>query len=200
MKYFEVKPIIDGAWHLFPDERWQCLKTGKSDKIWNYTKCQIVNDMTPVLFVQKYQTGCFPVEFNCPLWVNPLVTHRVADAIKQLSPNDIQRVPAKIEGEADEWEVLNILNLVDCLDYEYSKMTYKPFEEDKTQENILGFLKLVIDPEKVGDHHIFRMNPKMNRIIISETLLCTLREMQVTGLQVINVTDKYGDKYFNCEE
>lgn len=91
---------------------------------------------------------------------------------------DVDGIPSKMA-----YYVVNILDSVECLDYEHSV-----YEMD--EDYIDQIDTLVIDEEKAGNTHLLRLKNSYDNIILaSEELMKLCRGARVTGVQFVSPKD-----------
>lgn len=147
---------------------------------------------------------CQPVELNAPIElevINPgkvvdydnvsfsidVVSRRMADIIASFADNEIQRLPAVLDGDVENWEVLNILSHVDCIDYDQSEATFYPDNHPEKPGKPRGFTRLVIDIDRARGHHIFRPVDWEVALIVSDELRIAMESTGITGLEFLPV-------------
>lgn len=100
----------------------------------------------------------------------PVVWRSVVDALAELDPGAFQRFPVTVEGSGGEFDIVNVLAKVLCLDESRSEVSY--FTEADGRPDLVGqynmVLNLHVDPEVIGDHHLFRIDGWEVAIIVSE--------------------------------
>jgi hypothetical protein len=120
----------------------------------------------------------------------PVVRADIAQAIEKVAPGEVQRIPVLISGEAESYEVLNVLGLVDCLDEARSKVTYWT-EADGIPELVGTYLSVidpVIDPLRTENRAVFRMDRWFVPLIVNEAVARLLATSTGITLQQIQVT------------
>jgi hypothetical protein len=97
----------------------------------------------------------------------------------------VQRIPVEIETGNRDFEILNILDVVTCIDEknsEFMKWTEQDGRPDKT-----GALRMItrlrIDPCAAQGHHLFRIQEWPVALIASNALKEFLEQAAVTGIQ-----------------
>ena len=107
-----------------------------------------------------------------------------------LASQDVQLVPVDVEGQTDEFFILNVTRVVKCIDDEASDEVQYWKPEDGRPENI-GSYRAVhgmrIDPSKVGDAKVFRPWGWMVVVIISEEIKLALEDLGTIGAKFRDV-------------
>ena len=81
---------------------------------------------------------------------------------------------------------MNVLNVVDCLDYEKSEFEYSPRNSNK----IIGFKKFAFKFDKVIGHHIFKIPETLRAdIFISDELKQKIENSGLKGFKFIEMWD-----------
>jgi hypothetical protein len=122
------------------------------------------------------------------VFATTIVSSRLADLWQRIAGKDIQRIPADVEGDDGEWEVINIVSCVECISHEQSKITYYPDRHPEKPGKPSGVLKLVLDPDRIGDHHIFHPKDWETVTIVSDSVKRAMEEMGATGVDYWPVT------------
>ncbi|KQW80208.1 hypothetical protein ASC89_08920 [Devosia sp. Root413D1] len=112
----------------------------------------------------------------------PVVRCRIGDALEELCGPSIERFPVHIAG-VPGFEVLNVTSALDCFDYANSVYTLWPEGGDRPEKvgELRMVLELRIDPERVGNAHLFRVDGWPIALIASSFLKEVL-EGTATGL------------------
>ena len=129
------------------------------------------------------------IDINLTARCVPVVSERVGALFGRIAPTDVQRIPACV-GKADlEWEILNVLNLVDCLDYKKSTIDYYPadYPDREKAGQIFGIWQYFIRPAAVGGHHVFRVKDWTADVIVSEMVKDELENLGATGVSYEHV-------------
>lgn len=181
--YYKLGMGNGNRWHLslldtFPD--------GSAVDIWAY-RCKPIENLKPVPF--KIQIHGDRVDYNPTAFSAIVVSRRLADAIEAIAPNDIQRIPAAIEGHTGEWEVLNILTCVDCIDHDRSIIQYYPANHPTRPGKPRGVVRLILDPTDIGDKHIFHPKDWPVSVVISDILKAVFESSSISGIEYIPTTD-----------
>lgn len=97
----------------------------------------------------------------------------------------IQRIPVVVEGRKDEFEILNVCDLVQCVDESRSLFT-KWTEADGRPDKVGGFrmfAKLKIDPIAASGHDIFRIAGWPIALVVSEKVKSFFEMRNVSGVR-----------------
>jgi hypothetical protein len=154
--------------------------------LWNNKKTV---DVVPPLRVSLQREG-MPLDFTYAYGDMPVVTSRTANLLAKIAAADIQRFPVIVEGQKDSYEIINIISVLDCIDLPNSDIEWFS-EEDGIPEQVgkvCSFNKLVIDPDRVGNHHMFRLQQSKLEIFISDKLKNVFEEEKVKGVQFRKVS------------
>jgi hypothetical protein len=112
----------------------------------------------------------------------PVVRRLIGDALGELCGPSIERFPVRVDG-VPEFEVLNVTSVLDCFDYANSVYTLWPEGGNRPEKagELRMVLELRIDPERVGNAHLFRVEGWPVALIASSSLKEML-EGTATGL------------------
>lgn len=111
----------------------------------------------------------------------PLVNPVVQRTLLALAGDNVEFVPVRIEtvdGQLDEYSLLNVAVSVACVDRENAKPRYR------NEGSIRGFEPngCVLFRDCLGDHHIARNADFLPHILVSETLVETFRKEGIRGV------------------
>lgn len=100
----------------------------------------------------------------------------------------IQYLPTKIidvisKNETTEYEIANLLDIVDGLDLKHSK--YDVFELD--DEKIISVEKYALKKEKIDGHNIFRLKNDTVPVFVSEKVKNIIEDNALTGFAFLEV-------------
>lgn len=104
-----------------------------------------------------------------------LVNEDIASLIGQLAPNDVQRLPARVESTDGHYELLNVLARIDCVDREQTPAIAYVGDPPELRKGTLASLAPFIGPEERLIGHV--MNDEMR-----------LRSDGIDGARVFRVT------------
>lgn len=181
--YFSMKIGDESRWHLQILEK---FTDGSAVNIWAY-RCRALSNPKPVPF--RIQVEGKRVDFNPTAFSAIVASRRMADAIEAIAPMDIQRIPAIIEGQASDWEVVNILHCVDCIDYERSLIQYYPANHPTKPGKPRGIIRLELDPSRISGVHVFHPEDWQVATIVSDVLKGALESICASGIEYVLVAD-----------
>ncbi|MBD3640342.1 MAG: hypothetical protein HUJ18_05045 [Marinobacter sp.] len=131
-----------------------------------------------------------PVDFNFCDFDMLVVKREINSNLERNFGDAIQRIPVRIQNFQEEFEILNVLNVVDCIDEVKSEyLKWEP--QDGRPEKIGAYrmmTKLVIDPEKAKGHSIFRLDGWKIAVIVSDEIKKYLENRSVSGIVFQQVT------------
>jgi hypothetical protein len=113
-----------------------------------------------------------PLDFTLSDFDLPVLRREFAEKLQELAPNDIQRFPVLIDGTHDQYDIINVLSLVRCLDHQRSELTYSSEEDSEPDEvgEVEMVVRLRIHQDQVGSHHVFRIREWQVPLIVSEAV------------------------------
>lgn len=158
-------------------------ETGKElEDPWQFRKGQRVEALGTIRF--PVNPDGVELDFTLNAFATPVVHERVVDLFQHQRIQDVQFIPAEVEGHKGPYFILNALRTIRCIDDARSERVdyWKP--EDNRPEKV-GRYRLVsgmrIDPTKVGDAHIFRPWGWNVALIVSEALMDAMEAVGITG-------------------
>jgi hypothetical protein len=115
---------------------------------------------------------------------------RVAQLFERMDVQDVQFLPAQVEGHAGPYFILNTLRVIRCIDdARCEEVRY--WKPENGQPEKVGEYRVVagmrIDPTRVGDARIFRPWGWPVALIVSEDLKQAMEQEGITGTQFIEV-------------
>ncbi len=206
MEYYEVEDNLEmeNRWYLnrLHDSRGVRLDDrdftyGHSIKLdppmrlglWN--KDATVNVGLPLKLSIYREKTAGPLDFTFTNSDMPVVTSRVAEILATVAATDIQRIPVQVEGREEPYEIINVTSLIDCIDAHRSEIQWFEAGND-IRPDLAGepewVQKLVIDPGRVGGHHILRPKGWDLALIVSEPIKNALEKAKVSGIRFTKVT------------
>lgn len=118
-----------------------------------------------------------------------IVSKRFRELIQDIVRDDaIQYLSTKItdvisKNETTEYEIANLLDVVDGVDLEHSK--YDVFELD--DEKIISVEKYALKKEKIDGHNIFRLKNDTLPVFVSERIKKVIEDNTLTGFAFLEV-------------
>ncbi|WP_224240402.1 imm11 family protein [Hyalangium gracile] len=124
-----------------------------------------------------------PLDFSEAGIMIPVVHVRVASMLAERAANDVQLLPAEIDGYPDQYLVLVVTRLIRCIDEKASRIRLWT-QEDGLPEKVGQYRDirgLRIDKASVGNAQVFRPQGWEVTLIVSETIKDALDRMGATG-------------------
>jgi hypothetical protein len=171
-----------GQWHIAQpvDDRGVKVVTGRFGigKLW---------DASIPLRSKIYHPG-HAVSFSLGGIGNYFVKKTLMDALLAYVPDGtVQAVPVDIEGVDEAYEILNVLDIVDCVDEARSGFSMFPrWTEEDGQPDKVGDYRidvLRIDPKRATGHELFRTKGWLVGLVCSECIRDLLISHGVTGIR-----------------
>lgn len=81
-----------------------------------------------------------------------VVTQRIGALIETLAPEDVQRIPARVEGTDERYELLHVLSRIDCVDWEQTRAQARREGETRSETGTLASLAPLIDRARLHRH------------------------------------------------
>ncbi len=132
-----------------------------------------------------------PLDFTFTNADMPVVVARVADIIAAIAPRDIQRIPVLVESRQEKYEIINVTCLIDCIDNNRSEIQWYA-KKNKIRPDKAGkpemITNLAIDPTRVGEHDIFRIDGWEVAIVVSSRVKCAFEDAAITGVRFQQVS------------
>jgi hypothetical protein len=178
-RYFDLSDDIyaAGRWHLGSpvDEHWR--EVGP----WQFTKGDPVQPRRLRVPLEKEGK---PLDFTLAGLDTPVVHVKVASIFAELAPNDVQLLPVDVEGQPEQFSILVVTRLIQCVDEKTSEEVRHWKPEDGRPDKV-GKYRVVagmrIDPSKVGDAQVFRTWGWSIALIVSEEIKSALGCIGATG-------------------
>ena len=160
------------------------IKPGETEwwDVWAFARCEFYCGETPI-HGEDYdgpgrRTSFTSCEFN-----SYVVSKDLGEAMRAVAPDAIQLVSIQIDEEpAGEWYILNILDQVDCIDFERSKVEWG---EMNREGEITCIYRLEINQEKAIGHHIFRLAQYPVQVLVSEEMAKAMNAHNYDGFLLV---------------
>jgi hypothetical protein len=121
----------------------------------------------------------------------PIVHEKVAAIFTELTPNDVQLIPVRLESRVDGYFILNVLRVVRCID-DGACEEVRYWTPEDGQSELVGEYRVVagmrIDPTRVGDAKVFRPWGWPVVLVVSEDIMAALVRADVSGAKFQDVT------------
>jgi hypothetical protein len=181
MRYFRLSDDVhvSGRWYL--DDPVD-LQGGEVDR-WQFERGLPV-DIRGCLRSPLYRPGR-PLDFSVTaVGGAPIVHARVASLFAEHASTDVQLVPVDVEGQSEEFFILNVTRVVKCIDDKASAEVQYWKPEDGRPEKT-GHYRAVhgmrIEPSKVGGAKVFRPWGWLVVLLVSEEIKEALERIGATG-------------------
>jgi hypothetical protein len=124
------------------------------------------------------------VGFSLGAFNMPIVSKTVGETVRRVAPNAAEYFSVVIDGASSEFEILNAVCLVDCLDESRSEFTR--WEQSDNRPEKLGQYRMIstmrIDPERVSGHRLFRIAGWPLALVVSDSLKAALEDIPSLGV------------------
>lgn len=196
-KYFKLydDKYIPGRWHLgMPlfadgeDEDSGDPETRELFDTYRFLEGRVLEIEGPIRLVVK-PVGV-ALDFSQAQGI-PIVNRRVVSLFDRLGlQKKVQFIPVEVEGQTEPWFILNVLQLIRCIDDARCEEVLYWLPEDNRPDklgqyrNVAG---LKVDPEKIGDAHIFRPWGWKVVLIVSEHVKSAMESEGITGIKFLEV-------------
>ncbi|HEX8433756.1 imm11 family protein [Archangium sp.] len=185
-RYFELRDDRQShtRWHLGTpiDEQ------GQEVDPWQFKKGKVLELGCVPRFPLDVPGG--PLDYCWAAFSIPVVHGRVVQIIEKLRVQDVQFIPARVDGHEGPYFILNALRIIRCIDETRCKRIVHWTPEDDEPEKV-GQYRVVsgmrIDPTRVGDAHLFRPWGWRVALVISEELKLAMEAEGITGTRFVEV-------------
>ncbi|HEX8438770.1 imm11 family protein [Archangium sp.] len=180
--YFELWDDMDvpGRWVLRQKD---IDEHGRRVEPWLFDKGTILHlEGRPVLGISHPGV---PLDFSLTELATPIVTERVVSVFEHLElGREVQFIPAQVEEHPEPYFILNVLQVIRCIDDTRCEEVgyWKP--EDGIPELVGKYEKvsgLKVDPAKMGDANICRPWGWTGAIIVTERVKLAMERAGITG-------------------
>ncbi len=141
-------------------------------------------DHQPSLAVPLRRQGN-PLDFNFCDFDMIISPASLNEAIESVAKNAIQRIPVTADNRENEFEILNICNLIDCVDESRSLLTKWTVADGRPEKagQFRMIANLKINPAAASGHDIFRVAGWPIAVVVSEKIKTIFEERNVSGLK-----------------
>ena len=109
----------------------------------------------------------------------PVVTERVIKIIQKYLERNVEILP--LQHEKYKLFLLNIINIIDCLDKENSDIVYLP------SGNIMKINKYKFNEDLLTNVHIFKIPQRSGAVFVSEELKSLIEQSKFKGFQFTKI-------------
>ncbi len=185
--YFELYSDmrIPGRWVLQSpvDEH------GEEVDPWQFTESRVLEVQSKLLSSRVLFPGVNSTSAS-RTWALVVVHGRVVHLFERMGVQEVQFLPAQVEGHSGPYFILNTLRVIRCIDdARCEEVRY--WKPENGQPDKVGEYRVVagmrIDPTKVGDARIFRPWGWPVALIVSEDLKQAMEAEGITGTRFIEV-------------
>jgi hypothetical protein len=150
---------------------------------WQFTKGRaVVLEGKPVFAIAHPGQ---PLDFSLTGPATPVVTHRVVSLFERLRlQQEVQFIPARVEGRAEPYFILNVPRIIRCIDdtrceeVKFWEPRHGVPEKVGQYRNVVS---LKVDPAKIGDSRILRPWGWTGSLIVAESLKQAMEDEGITG-------------------
>ncbi|NFP90974.1 imm11 family protein [Clostridium sporogenes] len=119
---------------------------------------------------------------------SPVFSRKAVKVLKKYLDNNTEILPLmyrkKNHFSKEEYFVINVINLIDCIDYERAEV--KRF---KNSDEILRFIKYAFKSEVIKNEHIFKIPELKGRVFVSEEFRQRVMDKDLKGFKFELVWD-----------
>lgn len=113
----------------------------------------------------------------------PVFSVKAIDALKDYLNNNAEIM--EVECDISDFKIINIINVISCLDHERSEIKYYP-----NSERIMRIKKYFFNKEKVAKEHIFKIIEQPRAIIfVSDDFRNRVIESGLEGFKFVEIWD-----------
>lgn len=132
-----------------------------------------------------------PLDFTFAGFEMPVVTSNVANIFASFAGTDIQRIPVVIDRQEQQYEIINVISCLDCIDLQRSEIEW--FEEgNDIRPDLAGtpemITKLVIDTSRICEHNVFRLQEWKIAMVVSDIVMGAITDAHVSGIKFERVS------------
>ena len=130
------------------------------------------------------------VDFHFGLGDAIYINEKFVECLKTVGEKNYQLLPIVVYPGEKPYYILNILNLIDCVDRENS--VYRLFTEEYGRPDLLGkfytFTKMILDESKIPkDVHIFRLKGYEIAFFITNELASVFKKNKIKGFDLAEI-------------
>lgn len=183
MQYFKLAMANEDRWTLAIERQYP---NGRDVDIWAYSMGQhAAEEAVPFIVDVEGEV----VDFNPTAFGSIVVSSEMAELLSRFASSEIQRIPAVVRGADGDWEVLNVVSVVDCIDHKRSKIQYFPLDHAEKPGKPRGIMNLVLDPDRAKGHHVFKPMDWLVATIVSADVKSALENAGISGVEYWPTTE-----------
>ncbi|MFY0568557.1 imm11 family protein [Archangium lansingense] len=184
-RYFELldEMSVPGRWVVYQKD---IDEHGRQVDPWQFKRGTLLQvEGRPMLGIAH---PGIPLDFSLTELATPVVTGRFVSLFEQLElGNEVQFIPAQVEGQTEPFFILNVLHVIRCIDdARCEHVSYWTPEDGEPElvgkyQNVRG---LKVDPARMGWLSICRPRGWTGAIIITERIKLAMERAGITGLRL----------------
>lgn len=168
---------IPGRWYL--NHPTTC--EGEEVDPWQFTAGQRLDFREPLVFTQFQHGRALP--FSLAAYEIPVVDEETGNVLRAVSGDDLELLPAIIEGQDAPFWIANVVNAMECVDEARSRFTrFTPEHHPDRAGEYQMFIELKIDPARVVGHQVFRIKGWEAPLIVSDRVRTAMEARALPGL------------------
>ncbi|WXH29578.1 hypothetical protein WA016_03537 [Myxococcus stipitatus] len=163
---------------------------GEFDEPWMFGEGRVLADPGSMKSPIEHQGARRTFVFS-PIEQVPIVSEAVSNIFRALAPDDVQLFPMTVEGEPEQYFVVNATRVIDCIDEEKSREIHHYEEGDPFPEyagEYRWIYGLRIDPARTEGAQVLRPKKFKTAFIVSEEVKNALEQVGNLGVSFERVT------------
>ncbi len=155
---------------------------------WRFNEGNVLEIERPIRLTMK--PAGIALEFSEAMGT-PIVHRRVVSLFERLGlQKEVQFIPVEVEGQMEPWFILNALRIIRCIDDARCEEVLSWQPEDNRPDKVGQYRNVAglrVDPDKIGDAHIFRPWGWKVVLIVSEYVKQAMEAEGITGIKFLEV-------------
>ena len=172
-------PSISGRWHLGESGD----RAGRAIDSRRFSEGRRLDLGEPLLVEIQYPGS--PLDITLAAFDMPVLSPRATKLFEELCGESIQLFMSKVEGQLGTYSVMNVIELVDCIDERASLI--ERWQEEHGRQDKVGQFRTVaglrIDPDRAGAREIFRLAGWSIALILSSNLKKSIENLGLSGVK-----------------
>lgn len=124
------------------------------------------------------------VQFQLAAFGMPVVSCKIARVVREIAPGDVEFFPIEIAGAEGDYEIMNVISLLDCLDE--TRSDFSVWQEEDGRPDLLGQYQLIstarIDGARAAGHQLFRLSKFHVSLFVSDQIRLALEDRPHLGV------------------